>query len=180
MISKSDVPLYSTPFEVELPNGWSARVETQYDDDPTPPWERADGHGPVSGSKSSHAKRPGERVLNRDGEHYRYYDFEEAIRIARREGWSVARDGAKSQHGKRAQAAAAVEADFEFLRRWCNDEWHYINVIVTLLGAEGVEVGRESLCGIEDDTDYWREVAAELINDLAAGYVMPGREEVRQ
>lgn len=50
------------------------------------PWAEEDGHGPVS-DWTSRAKAPGERVLNRDGTSYRYYDFAEAVAIAKRDGW---------------------------------------------------------------------------------------------
>jgi hypothetical protein len=42
-------------------------------------------------------------------------------------------------------------------------------VIVTLYDAEGVEVGSDSLWGVESDGEYWREVAAEMVNELAGG-----------
>lgn len=48
----------------------------------------------------------------------------------------------------------------------------WIGVVVTLHDADDAEVDQSSLWGIESDTDYWREVAAELVK-LAAGVVLP-------
>ena len=60
-----------------------------HDDDNTPPWERSDGHGPVT-AWTSRAKEPGELVLSKDRGSYRLYDFAEACKIARRDGWQPA------------------------------------------------------------------------------------------
>ena len=62
-------------------------VEIEPDFDQTAPWDNEDGHGPVSNWTRS-GKAPGQLVLNedRDGSK-RYYDFAEACRIAKRDGW---------------------------------------------------------------------------------------------
>ena len=39
--------------------------------------------------------------------------------------------------------------------------------------AEGGKVDTDSLGGVESDGDYWKTCAAEMVNDLAAGYVLP-------
>lgn len=64
--------------------------------------------------------------------------------------------------------AEAVRLDFERLRAWANDEWHYVGVIVELLDVEGDETGEdESLWAIESDSpDYHAEVARELADQL--------------
>lgn len=63
------------------------------DEDMPPPWENEDGHGPVS-EWERRDKMPGEMVLSGDGRGRlgtdcarRFYDFAEACRIARRDGW---------------------------------------------------------------------------------------------
>ena len=56
------------------------------DDQNNPPWENEDGHGPVS-DWTRRDKRPGEIELNSDHGSKRYYDFQEACKIARRDGW---------------------------------------------------------------------------------------------
>lgn len=75
-------------------NGYQFRVEFPYDDSGDTPWEREDGHGPVSEWRNGRYtytgrahKAPGELVLCSDGNSIRVYDFAEACRIARRDGW---------------------------------------------------------------------------------------------
>ena len=55
-------------------------------DDAGAPWDEHDGHGPVS-DWTTRAKLPGEFVLSEDGSSKRFYDFADACRIARRDGW---------------------------------------------------------------------------------------------
>ena len=63
-------------------------VEIESDDDYGAPWEECDGHGPVS-DWTTRAKRAGEMVLCSDnrGSFRRYYDVQEACKIAKRDGW---------------------------------------------------------------------------------------------
>jgi hypothetical protein len=61
-------------------------VQIERDDDYGAPWENEDGHGPVT-DWTTRDKCPGELVLNQDRRSYRYYDFQAACRIARRDGW---------------------------------------------------------------------------------------------
>ena len=62
--------------------------------------------------------------------------------------------------------AEAVRLDFEFLRGWCTDKWHYCGVAVRAVDADGEPMGDEfehALWGIEsNDSDGIREVAEEL------------------
>lgn len=67
-------------------NGNRFKVTFPPDWDRWAPWDEEDGHGPVS-DWTTRAKRPGELILARDGCRYQYYDFAEACRIARRDGW---------------------------------------------------------------------------------------------
>lgn len=145
------------------------RVEYHHDTDAGTPWENSDGHGPVS-AWTTRRKLPGELVLNSERGRYRYYDFQEACRISLQEGWDAApyNDGSQT---KRQQAAKAAMADFEFLRRWCNDQWHYVGVTVTLLDAEGNETEVfDNLWGVETENDNHHTVARQLADELAHGY----------
>lgn len=196
---------------VELKDGYSVRVHVDYDQDMGAPWEEHDGHGPVS-EWTTRDKLPGERVLATDRNHRRYYDFAEACKIARRDGWGfknmyaypdlsdngpyataedvktannlnftvdqLRADRAKDdgyKHGRyrltdearkmtpKARAAKAADEDFENLRRWCDNEWHWIVVGVEV--SRNGEVLETDYCGgIEDYTDYWREHAADVAN----------------
>lgn len=142
-------------------SGRKFRVRIVHDDNQDTPWEREDGHGPVS-KWTSRAKAPGELVLASDRPNrHRYYDMSEAVKIANREGW-----GGKGRT-KRQRAASAAQADYERLLAWCEDQWSYVGVVVQPVckccGAAS-EGYRFALWGIESDAgDYLTEVA----NDLA-------------
>lgn len=143
--------------------GMKFRVEYRYDGDLGPPWEHHDGHGVVS-EWTSRDKRPGERVLSEDHGSRRYYDIAESIKIAKRDSWGPAVEG----QTKNQIAAAAVEKDFEYLRGWCADEWHWTWILVTLLDENGGETEEtESLCGMESDQDdYLKETAVDLAGQI--------------
>lgn len=134
-------------------DGVRFRVAIERDEDAPPPWEWYDGHGSVS-NWTSREKRPGELILIRDQGSYRYYDFQEAVKIARREGWGGCKGNFPT---RRAKAAAAARANYEFLRRWCNDDWEWVWVSVTPFYPDGDENDdlMESCGGVcSDDSDY--------------------------
>lgn len=147
---------------IDLGNGYTARITLEHDSDHGAPWEECDGHGPVSDWRDKDSKAAGERVLHSDRGRARFYDFAAAVKLARKDGW-----GAEGDEGMApgAKAAYAAEKDFEYLRAWCNDEWHYMGVIVTLHDASGAEVASNSCWGVESIGDYWREVAAENLDE---------------
>jgi len=145
-------------------------VATLYaDDDIGAPWERDDGHGPVSGW-TTRGKAAGERVLREDRRSRRYYDFAEAVRIARRDGWGYPGQVDGETAGQRA--ARAAEHDFKVLRAWCNDEWFYVGVAVRVW-RDGEPVTGEydhALWGVESnypggDNSYLSEVAEECAGE---------------
>jgi hypothetical protein len=151
--------------------GYEVEIKCPHDECSGPPWENSDGHGPVSGWESRN-KGAGERVLNSDRGSHRFYDFAEATKIAKRDGWGVCPDkqaalerGLGRKPTRKEVIAAAVESDFEFLHGWCNDRWHYINVCVTV-SKDGREVGTDCLGGVEDLGTYWRDCAADMANTL--------------
>ena len=141
------------------------RVEWFFDADTDAPWDREDGHGPVS-DWTTRAKRPGEMIITRDRGMRRYYDFSEAVRIARRDGWNTEPHQWPS---KGARAHAAALADFNYLRRWCADYWHYCGIVVTLLDADGDPDSVDaSLWGIEDGLPGSSRYHEDVIQDLIA------------
>ena len=162
--------------------GLTFRVSIHHDDDHGAPWDESDCHGPVSDWRHSSyscypEKAPGERVLASDRGSYRYYNVAEATRIAKRDGWGLGDADMAKLEDKLGRAptrgevvAAAVEQDFDYLRRWCSGLWHYVGVIVTLLDTEGDETHEsESLWRIDSESlDYIAEVAQELAEELAA------------
>lgn len=206
---------YGDTFEVD---GNTFKVTFPYDEFFRTPWEEDDGHGPVreAGRIGYHGrphKAPGEMLL---GDHW-VYDFAEACKIARRDGWGtlpgdlVTRQDADGLWhasvatswryrgpeleatnvdvnaairavydayratfpSERAYAAAAAMADYDRLRRWCNDQWYYIGVVVTLCDDDGdpVDGYRASVWGIESDCHEYLEVTArELAQEILAEF----------
>lgn len=150
----------------------TARIE--HDDVSDAPWEREDGHGPVT-EWTTTAKAPGQRVLCCDGKSRLLYDFAEAVRIARKDRWDAPPYG----EGTRGQRAArAAEADFQRLRDWCNGQWHYVGVVISVTSdGEEIDTNAASLWGIESDCrEYLLEIARELA-DEAYDQVSMGQEE---
>jgi hypothetical protein len=138
------------------------------DDDESPPWKRNCGHGPVS-DWTSRAKRPGERILSEDRTSKRYYDFAEAVKTARSDGWDT-EPYMTGTAGQRATRAA--ERDFAVLKAWCDDEWWYCGIAVTVEcnGVELTDTYDHALWGVEcnypnSKNEYLAEVANELLGD---------------
>lgn len=146
--------VYNT--EIEYIDGEKYIVEWCYDTCSGAPWENSDFHGPVS-DWERRAKRPGERILNTDRGARRFYDFQQAMRDA------VTLWGCKPG----PDAVDAVERDYAYLRAWCNDEWHYCGIVVTLTDDDGEKTDvQHSLWGIESDcSSYHSDVIRELVLD---------------
>lgn len=135
-----------------------------------PPWENSDGHGPVRKSTKRHVdgysdKRPCERPLNSPtrNEYQFYYDWQAAVKIAKKDGWN-----AKPYDAPKC-IERAVLADFKYLAGYLNDDWNYIGVTVDLLNEEGEKVdGYDGiLWGIESNAgDYLLTVANELVDEI--------------
>jgi hypothetical protein len=148
-------------------NGRHYRVEYEYDQDHGEPWKNDDGRGIVS-DWTTRPKAPGERLLNDDHGSKRYFDFAGTLEKAKAEGWGV-KDGKRENETANQYAVRAVEAEYEFLRAWCNDEWHYCGVIVTLLDDDHQETSyTESLWGVESWDDYPKTVVRELVDEIEA------------
>jgi hypothetical protein len=165
--------------------GMTFRFRTEADTDHGAPWEEEDGHGPVSEWRRSSdytgrpAKRAGERMLCNDGRGHgsaRFYDVREAMRIAKRDGWGISEPERAKLAAKLGReptrgdiCARAVEMDFDYLRRWCNDDWSYIGVIVELLDEDEEPTGEgEALWGVgSDSSEYIDETAHELAGEIA-------------
>lgn len=156
-------------------NGLTFSVSLEPDYSHGAPWEECDLHGPVS-DWTSRNKLPGERVLISDGNFHRYYDAAEATRIAKRDHWGISPTASEAlvvRLGREPTAgeiaAAAVEANFQYLRSWCDGEWHYTMVTVTLLDMDGDETWMfESVGGVESNChDYIYELAHDMAKTLA-------------
>jgi hypothetical protein len=170
--------------------GFTFKVKFEYDPDADRPWENCDGHGPVRevqmGDHGHPNKRPGERILNRNPSRREYiwaYDWAEACRLAKKDGWDAAPYG---EVDSRSRVERAVKADFDFLAGWVNDDWQYIGVIVTLMVPEldddgdetgdyekhdGLEfMGEDALWNVEGTDDYRTEVAYECAGNIISSY----------
>jgi hypothetical protein len=153
-------------------NGRTFKVEFPYDEmNHEAPWDASDGHGPIREARAGYtgrpSKDPGEVVLTSNRGTYWIYNFAEAIRIAKRDGWNAKPyDVPGETNGQKA--VKAVRADMEYLRRWLDDQWQWIGVVVTLLDEDGEETDRTaSLWGIESDArEYLVEVAHELADEI--------------
>lgn len=142
----------------------STKVEYEPDCGSAYSWDNCEGHGPVRRTGSRHTehhsgKKPGERPLNQPGrrEYQFYYDWREAMQMARRDGWNT-----KPYDGPN-KALRAVQADFDYLRQFLSGQWEYVIVTVTLGTGES-----ESLCGVETFNNYHHTVAQELETELLA------------
>ena len=168
-------------FDERIPLGSLHIVCAIADDDITgEPWKEHDGHGPVS-DWTSRAKRPGERILAQDAGSYRYYDVEEATKIAKRDGWGPMLEGMSRDQS----IALAVDADFNHLQRWCEDQWRWVGVVVAIYAGE-TRLAIDSLWGIEseeyaDDASYLVEVANDLLTQelVDQAYIQLGKIALR-
>lgn len=70
-------------------DGFKLSAKLHLDLEQREPWNEEDGHGPVSGWRNVERlpKQPGELELVRDGTRARFYDYANACRIARKDGW---------------------------------------------------------------------------------------------
>ncbi len=148
-------------------SGLTFRVDFKYDHDAGRPWDNSEGHGPVREASRNYTgyidKRPGERVLyagNRRELSW-VYDWKAACKLARADGWNA------EPYDAPDRIQRAVQADFDFLRAWCNDQWCYVGVIVTLINDDGTGGVSDSLWGVETYKDYHHECARDIAGELA-------------
>ena len=126
------------------------------DDSGDAPWDNDCIYDGVVSAWSRDSKRPYQRILSEDRGSKRYFDVRRYIAVA------------VSQGCTRKQAAEQLEKSFAHLRAWCNDQWHYVGVIVERVDADGEDLESDSLWGIEsDDKDYILATAAEMAGSMA-------------
>lgn len=115
-------------------DGFTLTATIHDDDFHDAPWRRDDGHGRVSDWRSKDSKRPGEYVLCEDHGKARFYDFAESVKIAKRDGWGLpaSKIGSAALVTKGQIAHAAAQHDFRMLKAWCDDEWTYCGIAVTV------------------------------------------------
>lgn len=151
---------------------FNVTIETDYDSGL--PWNECEGYGPVREGSDKHA---GEHVLYAGGRGERsyMYDWAEAMKIAKRDGWGP-KDPTLTP---RQNAARAVQKDFDFLKAWCDEEWVWCGVCVELADYSGPLDMERSLWSVEywqykNLTDpknaYLQEIIAGMTQDLAKTY----------
>jgi len=160
--------------------GVSYRVEWHYDHDIGAPQNESDGHGVVVELGYDPEEDPEldieevvrhkmmRRLSSPDHRHTRgveYYDVWETLKIAKHDGWGVANPTGLSPE---EVTMAAIEEDFNYLRGWYNDDWHWCGITVIALDEDGEDTAQEeSLCGISsDDGEYHEEVIRDLVQQI--------------
>lgn len=142
-------------------------VAKHYDTDHEAPWSACDGYGVVLERTRHSADAPDEaRELNSDY----LYDWHASLDRAREEQWGLGEERLAALTAKLTRpptqeeiTAEAVRLDYEYLRAWCRDEWHYCGIVVKLQGSP-IE---RSLWGIEsNDEAYHNEVARKLADEI--------------
>ena len=156
--------------------GLTFKFETAHDDDMGAPWDEHDGHGPVS-EWTTRDKRAGELILSTDRHGAkRFYDFAKTVKIAKRDGWNAPPYELPGET-KGQRAAKAAMADYDRLRRWCNDQWGWCGVVVTAIDLPGEPT--RSLWGIESDAgEYFETLAQELAGEIIAEVAAEVRKAV--
>ena len=153
----------------ELPGGLYAIVKIEHDSDYSPPWGNSDGHGVVS-DWEHREERERRWELGQSRWDYRYYDWRETLKIAKRDGW-----------GHSGDIMDAVRRDYEYLRAWCSDEWYYVGVIVELYDANEELIGEESCWGYESYCEnYLCSEARSWLRWMLVNYRKQQREKRKQ
>jgi hypothetical protein len=149
--------------------GVAFRFRSEADDMLRMPWKEDEGHGAVS-EWTRRDKRPGEVIIASDHGSHLFYDLAEATSIALRDGWGIPNKGRDAT--AREVAAMAASLDCDRMRRYCDDLWHYLGIIVDRIDSDGAVIDTTSLWGIESDSglEYFAEVAHELADELLGAY----------
>lgn len=139
-------------------------ISIHHDTDMGPPWTEHDGHGEVT-EWERRDKRPGELILHTDGRDKRFYDYAATMIIAKRDGWGISEKAQKefvSKHGRQPTKGEvchlSVMHDFEYLKRWCNDEWHWLGYTTEIITPEDERIDGDSCWGF-DEQEYMVEEA---------------------
>lgn len=162
-------------------NGMRFRIHIEDDSDHGAPWEECGGHGVVS-DWTTRAKKPGELVLCAGRREKRFYDVAASMVIAKRDGWGMSPSLKEEWERKSGQpltagmiAAAAVDADFEHLLRWFNDDWRYVGVCVEQIDEDDQPLTNKyahACWGMEsDDDEGLKQMANEYIDQIIGEHV---------
>jgi hypothetical protein len=162
------------PLELKLRDGSTLEARMEYDEDGMLPWENGDCHGVVSDWRRYERrngetyKAPGERVLCTDRGSARFYDVTATMEKQKTVwGEPTPRDGETQKQAN----ARVIDADFEFLRAFCEDRWSYYGVVLKHTTADGYEKDHvASLWGIEYGDKCDDSYPTTVANDLLAEF----------
>lgn len=141
--------------------GHSVTVAWERDEFMSEPWKECDGHGVVSEwTQREPDEEADERTLCQDRYSRRYYNVSESMVVALRDGWDAPPYGEGTPV---QQAARAVEADFDYLHGWCNDEWEWKFRVVTIDGKH-----HDSLGGIDGTDETIKEYTEDAFKEAFA------------
>ena len=147
-------------------NGYNFIIVNELDDDMAP-WDYCDNEVGLVSDWTRRDKKPGEFVLNTDKTYKLFFDYQAACKYALKYQLG-SRDALPGDTKKQIASKAALNL-FNYLRSWCDDEWTYRYVEITLINPDTNQETDfiESCGGIEDlnnyDQDWINENAAVLI-----------------
>jgi len=173
-------------------DGRKYHIEWQYDYTSGRPEGESDGHGvcvdinfdPATFGEDHDPEEDGELDLEEVVRHkmmrvldtasrrqtwYRVYDVWETMKVAKANGWRDLKWEAEHPNAtEEEKLMAAVDADFNYLQGWYDDDWHWCGITVILLDEEGDPTGDEaSLWGLtSDDAECHEEVIKELASEI--------------
>ena len=150
-------------------NCYEFKIVNEQDIDLTP-WEFCDNEADLITDWTLRDKKPGEMILNTDGKFKRFFDYRAACKYALKYQLG-SRDALPGDTKKQIASKAALNL-FNYLRSWCNDEWTYRHISITLIDPDTNQETDfiESCGGIEDlnnyDQDWINENAVVLIESF--------------
>lgn len=137
--------------------GYRIKITAHYDEDMREPWKEHDGHGIVS-EWTRRDKAPGEWLLCQDHYSKRFYDYQGTLAVAKLDNWGLGTERLaelESKLGRKATrpeiVAESVRRNFEYLRGWCNDEWHWLGYTTRIIPPSGEAFDGHSCWGFGDE-----------------------------
>lgn len=112
-----------------------------------------------------------------------WYDVLRTLQKAQREGWGPGQKwlDAHPDATPQEKLMAAVEADYDYLKGWYDDDWCYLVVEVELLDDDDEVVESSVLGGVENsDDEYVEEIVTELADELLASHTGAAHEQQAQ
>lgn len=164
--------------------GHTITVNVHHDEHMGPPWEEHDGHGIVS-DWVRRGKAPGELVLCSDRGLSLYYDYSATMKIAKKDGWGLNDEAALARKLGRPPtkgeiAHTSVVADYEYLRGWCNNEWHWHGYTLDIESPDGEASRNADSCWGYDDEDYMISEAISQGESIVDGMISDKAKEQRE